>query len=68
MAYSSSARSGPRTYLQIVEAYRDPPSGKPRQCDTANLGRLDEFTGADIDRRQVTHQSLLRAMDAVSKK
>ncbi len=33
-------RSGPRRYLQLVEAYRDE-NGRPRQRTVANLGRLE---------------------------
>jgi len=42
-------RSGPRTYLQIVQAYRDAESGRPKQRHIASLGRLDELTEKDLD-------------------
>ncbi len=42
-------RSGPRRYLQIVEAYRDPESGRPKQRHIANLGRLEHLTETDLD-------------------
>ena len=42
-------RSGPRRYLQIVEAFRDPDSGRPKQRHIANLGRLEQLTEADLD-------------------
>ena len=35
-------RSGPRTYLQLVEAYRDD-AGKAKQRTVATLGRLDQI-------------------------
>ena len=47
--YLKTTRSGPRTYLQIAEAYRDPTSGKPRQRHIATLGRLDQLVDADLD-------------------
>jgi hypothetical protein len=34
-------RSGPRTYAQLVESFRDD-SGKPRQRTLVTLGRLAE--------------------------
>jgi len=37
-------RSGPRTYVQLVESYRDD-SGKPRQRTLATLGRADDPDG-----------------------
>ena len=42
-------RSGPRRYLQIVEAFRDPNSGRPKQRHIANLGRLEQLTETDLD-------------------
>jgi hypothetical protein len=33
-------KSGPRQYLQLVEAFRDD-SGRPKQRTVATLGRLD---------------------------
>lgn len=36
--------SGPRRYLQLVEAYRDE-YGKPKQRTVATLGRLDQIDG-----------------------
>ena len=36
--------SGPRTYVQLVESFRDD-SGKPRQRTLATLGRVDEADG-----------------------
>ena len=35
-------RSGPRQYVQLVEAYRDD-SGRPKQRTLATLGRLDQM-------------------------
>lgn len=46
--YTRLTRSGPRTYLQIVEAYRDD-AGKPRQRVVANLGRLDQLKPDSLD-------------------
>jgi hypothetical protein len=40
-------RSGPRKYLQLVEAYRDD-SGKAKHRTLATLGRLDQVSG-DLD-------------------
>jgi len=40
-------RSGPRKYLQLVEAYRDD-SGKAKHRTLATLGRLDQVAG-DLD-------------------
>ncbi len=37
-------RSGPRTYVQLAESYRDD-SGKPRQRTVATLGRVDGRDG-----------------------
>jgi hypothetical protein len=37
-------RSGPRRYVQLVEAYRDD-DGLPRQRTVATLGRLDQMGG-----------------------
>ena len=34
-------KSGPRSYVQLVESYRDE-AGKPRQRTIATVGRLDE--------------------------
>ena len=42
-------RSGPRTYLQIVQAYRDPETGRPKQRHIASLGRLDQLAEKDLD-------------------
>ena len=42
-------RSGPRTYLQIVHAYRDPETGRPKQRHIANLGRADQLCESDLD-------------------
>ena len=41
-------RSGPRTYLQIVEAYRDPDTGRPKQRHLATLGRLEHLQEQDV--------------------
>ena len=35
-------KSGPRQYLQLVEAYRDD-TGRPKQRTVATLGRLDQL-------------------------
>jgi transposase len=37
-------RSGPRTYAQLVESFRDE-HGKPRQRTVATLGRIDQSDG-----------------------
>lgn len=37
-------KSGPRKYVQLVEAYRDD-EGRPKQRTVANLGRLDQISG-----------------------
>ena len=37
-------QSGPRRYVQLVEAYRDA-EGRPRQKTIATLGRLDSLDG-----------------------
>ncbi len=42
-------RSGPRTYLQIVQAYRDPETGRPKQRHIASLGRIDHLVEKDLD-------------------
>lgn len=42
-------RSGPRTYLQIVQAYRDEETGRPKQRHIANLGRADQLGESDLD-------------------
>ncbi len=47
--YLKVTRSGPRRYVQLVEAYRDPVHGRPRQRHLATLGRLDQLTAADVD-------------------
>jgi len=46
--YTRLTRSGGRTYLQLVESYRDE-RGKPRQRVVANLGRLDRLTDKDLE-------------------
>ena len=38
--------SGPRSYVQLVEAYRDD-AGRPKQRTVATLGRLDQLTELD---------------------
>ena len=40
-------RSGPRRYVQLVEAYRDD-AGHPRQRTVATLGRLDQL-GSELE-------------------
>lgn len=47
--YLKVTRSGTRRYVQLVEAYRDPVHGTPRQRHLATLGRLDHLTAADVD-------------------
>jgi transposase len=49
-------RSGPRRYVQLVEAFRDA-EGRPRQKTIATLGRLDQIDG-ELD---ALIQGLLRA-------
>ena len=39
--------SGPRSYVQLVEAYRDE-AGRPKQRTVATLGRLDQL-GTELD-------------------
>ena len=46
--YTRLSRSGGRTYLQIVEGFRDP-DGKVRQRLVANLGRLDQLEPKHLD-------------------
>lgn len=46
--YTRLSRSGGRTYLQIVEGFRDP-DGKVRQRLIANLGRLDQLLPKHVD-------------------
>jgi transposase len=41
-------KSGPRRYVQLVEAYRDP-SGAPKQRTLATLGRLDQLNDSALD-------------------
>ncbi len=36
-------RSGPHRYVQLVEAYRDGVTGRPKQRTVATLGRLDQL-------------------------
>lgn len=49
-------KSGPRRYVQLVEAFRDD-AGRPRQKTIATLGRLDQLNG-ELD---ALIQGLLRA-------
>ena len=35
-------KSGPRSYVQLLEAYRDE-SGRPKQRTVVTLGRLDQM-------------------------
>ena len=56
--------SGPRRYVQLVEAYRDD-TGRPRQRTVATLGRLDQL-GTELESvisglLRVTGQSLPKA-------
>lgn len=46
--YTRLTRSGGRTYLQIVESFRND-AGKVRQRVVANLGRLDQLQDKDLD-------------------
>lgn len=46
--YTRISRSGGRTYLQIVEGFRDA-DGKVRQRLIASLGRLDQLLPKDVD-------------------
>ncbi|MEB2367583.1 MAG: IS1634 family transposase [Chloroflexota bacterium] len=46
--FTRLTRSGGRTYLQIVEAYRSD-SGATRQRVIANLGRLDKLASKNLD-------------------
>ena len=36
-------RRGPNRYVQLVEAYSDASTGKPKQRTVASLGRLDQL-------------------------
>jgi len=45
--YTRLTRSGGRTYLQIVESFRT--GTRVRQRVDANLGRLDQLTGKELD-------------------
>lgn len=54
-------QSGPRRYVQIVEAYRDD-AGRPKQRTIATLGRLDQMSG-DASLRSV-HKGLSRILAA----
>ncbi|MER1939583.1 IS1634 family transposase [Castellaniella sp. FW104-16D08] len=40
-------KSGPRRYVQLVEAYRDE-AGRPKQRTVATLGRLDQLSGEPL--------------------
>lgn len=42
--YVKITKSGPRRYVQLVEAYRDA-DGRPRQKTIATLGRIDQIDG-----------------------
>jgi transposase len=42
-------RSGPRRYLQLIEAYRDTETGQPKQRHVATLGRLDRLADGELD-------------------
>lgn len=46
--YTRLTRSGGRTYLQIVESFRND-AGRVRQRVVANLGRLDHLQDKDLD-------------------
>lgn len=46
--YTRITRSGPRRYLQLVEGYRDA-EGKVKQRVIANLGRIDQLAGKDLE-------------------
>jgi hypothetical protein len=45
--FTRISRSGGRSYLQLVESYRNE-AGAPRQRVVANLGRLDQLTDKDL--------------------
>ena len=47
--YLKVTRSGSRRYVQLVEAYRDPDSGQPKQRHLVTLGRLDQLMATDVD-------------------
>uniref|UniRef100_A4WWU2 Transposase, IS4 family n=1 Tax=Cereibacter sphaeroides (strain ATCC 17025 / ATH 2.4.3) TaxID=349102 RepID=A4WWU2_CERS5 len=47
-AYTKITRSGGRSYLQLVEGFREE-EGKVRHRVVANLGRLEELTPAKLD-------------------
>lgn len=45
--YIKLTKSGPRRYVQLVEAYRDD-NGKPKQRTLANLGRYEQVV-SEVD-------------------
>lgn len=51
-------QSGPRRYVQLVEAYRDD-EGRPKQRTIASLGRLDHIEGSI----KSLHEGLSRLLD-----
>ena len=51
-------KSGPRRYVQLVEAYRDD-AGRPKQRTVATLGRLDQLGGASL---KSVHEGLSRIL------
>ena len=56
-------RSGPRQYLQLVEAFRDD-AGKAKHRTLVTLGRLDQLSGS-LD---AVISGLLKAADQVINK
>lgn len=52
-------QSGPRRYVQLVEAYRDD-AGRPKQRTVASLGRLDHIEGSI----KSLHEGLSRLLEA----
>ena len=46
--FTRLSRSGGRTYLQLVESYRNE-AGQPRQRVIANLGRLDQLSAEQLE-------------------
>ena len=58
-------RSGPRQYLQLVEAFRDD-AGKAKHRTLVTLGRLDQLTDSldsVISRLSETHNRVFAALN-----
>ena len=69
--YLKITRSGPRTYLQIMEAYRDPETGRPKKRYIGSVGWLDQLERKDLDSLidgllKVTNRPTLAELQEVS--